>query len=166
MIKRNELHVKLNWSFISSEACPVNSYFQAAIGYLYKPLLWQWWWQHLCCPRILFRFFDRFLHGLRWLLLVCNQWWSAIYCRLWLFWFGGEHGGCHPFIKNPLRLLICAAHSSRKRRGRQTITHRSRVGTCGQCIITCPRNPICMSLDNPDSINQAIKNIEAYLDTG
>jgi UDP-glucose 4-epimerase len=37
---------------------------------------------------------------------------------------------------------------------------------CGRCVIACPQNAIKVKLDNNDFINQAVKNIEAYVKPG
>ncbi len=37
---------------------------------------------------------------------------------------------------------------------------------CGRCVVACPQKAICVSLDNPDFIGQAVKNIEAYVKPG
>ena len=37
---------------------------------------------------------------------------------------------------------------------------------CGRCVLGCPQNAIKVKLDNNDFINQAVKNIEAYVKPG
>lgn len=37
---------------------------------------------------------------------------------------------------------------------------------CGRCVIACPNNAIKVRLDNPEFIDQAVKNIEDYVKPG